>query len=102
MALAHQKAVIALLLSAPSTLHKHWKANDRAAFDRELDRLNFSTGARTLAVGAIGKINGRNKEGLFQESATILRDDIWKGDEPHPTDEEAARLAGMARVFDNE
>lgn len=102
MAQKHQKGIIAALLASPSTLNKHFKAGDQPAIDAELDRLGFSAAAKEEAKQAMQKINSRGKTALFAETASILQEDIWRGVEPHPNNNEAQELVAKARALDGE
>ena len=100
----HQKAVIAGLLVTPSTLHKHWKAGDKAKVTDELDRLKLSKEAKDVAQTAMDNIDkaAGGLKGKFTEVATFLRTEIWEGDEPHPNDDEALALSKKAKELDGE
>jgi hypothetical protein len=67
-----------------------------------LERLGFSNAAKRHARAAVARIATRGKRALFEEGASIMKDDVWAGGEPHPDDNDSLRLATIARQFDNE
>ena len=100
MAQRFQKAAISMLLSAPSTLHQKWKANDVAGIDAELTRLGFSTAAIAAAKTSMTTLRGDLT--LFTQVAAAVKTGIWAGGEPHPDDTEAASIASTLRALDGE
>lgn len=93
-----QKAAVALLLSAPSTLHKAWFNDDAEACDRELDRLGFSAEAKMKALEEMAAI--RDHVGFMHATSEVLRIRMWAGSEPHPSDADAARIVQALRELD--
>jgi hypothetical protein len=93
-----QKAVIAMLLAAPSTLQKKWREGKSGEFDAELARLGFSTDAIADAKKAAEKLTLPT----FNEAADQLKVYLWDGGEPHPPDTDAAEMAATARKRDGE
>jgi hypothetical protein len=95
-----QKAAVALLLCAPSTLHQKWKDNDVAGRDAELARLGFSDAAIAAATTAMPTLRGSMD--AFTTVAGMLKTELWAGGEPHPEDPGALKIVQAMRELDGE
>ena len=95
-----QKAAIALLLCAPSTLHAKWRDNDTAGCEAELTRLGFSDAAAAAARTSMASLRANMNQ--FVAIAAMLKTDVWAGGEPHPSDPGAFNIAGAMRGLDGE
>jgi hypothetical protein len=103
MPVSHQKAVLAVLICAPSTLHKKWKDKKKNEFDQELVRLKLTDKAKSEAQRIVHEIDADEKHRkVITDAAAILKATVWAGDEPHPTDEDAANLVAKAKELDTE
>lgn len=95
-----QRAGLALLLCAPSSLRKLWLAGDAAGVQAELTRLGFST----AAISDCQDIMATCRPTVINDVriSNTLRDDVWNGGEPHPDDPGAAAIVGQMRGLDGE
>jgi len=99
MAVTFQKAALALLLCAPSTLHKNWmNGASRADLETQLRDLGFSDDAIPLALETMTNL-GANRDS-FVFIASKLTDDPWDGVEPHPKDPDAQDIVAAMRDLD--
>ena len=98
MAYWYQQAGVAMLLAAPSTLHKTWNENDEAALKAELDRLELSEEAKGKALESMADL--RVNAELIHTTSIILKDKMWAGSEPHPTDGDALKIMAALRRLD--
>jgi hypothetical protein len=100
MAQLFQKAAIAMLLAAPSTLNKAFRSSDETAFNNELARLGFSSAAIDIAKQSVRKL--KSDLPAFTVTADRMRTDLWAGGEPHPPDSDAAQIVAALRAIDGE
>jgi hypothetical protein len=98
MAVWYQQAGVAMLLAAPSTLHRVWKENDEPAFTAELDRLGLTEEAKAEALKSMADL--RDNVEFIHATSLVLRDKMWAGSEPHPTDVDAAKIMTAMRRLD--
>lgn len=100
MAQPFQKAALALLFCAPSTLHEKWRDGDVAGTEAELNRLGLSDAAKEVARISMGKM--KPKIDAFMTVAALMGTELWAGGEPHPPDDQAVRIAQALRAMDGE
>jgi len=93
-----QKAAVALLLSAPSTLHKAYWSDKEGEYEAEVDRLGFSAEGKVAAMEAQAKL--RDHVGFLHATSEALRTRMWSGSEPHPTNDDARKIVAALRALD--
>ena len=98
MAVWYQQAGVAMLLAAPSTLHKEWNENNEKGFTAELDRLGLTEEAKTEALKSMADLRA-NVE-FIHATSIVLKDKMWAGSEPHPTATDALKLMTALRRLD--
>jgi hypothetical protein len=94
----YQQAAVAMLLSAPSTLHKAWWTGDTQGCNEELNRLGLSDEAKTAALKAMSALQGH--VAFLHATSELLRQHMWAGSEPHPTNVDAAHIVAAMRELD--
>jgi hypothetical protein len=98
MAVWYQQAGVAMLLAAPSSLHKVWKENNEKGFEAELERLGLTEEAKVEALKSMADLRA-NVE-FIHATSIVLRDKMWAGSEPHPTDSDAVKIMAALRRLD--
>ena len=98
MTVWYQQAGVAMLLAAPSTLHKAWNENDEDGYKAELERLGLTDEAKTEALKSMADLRA-NVE-FIHATSIVLKDKMWAGSEPHPTDIDAAKIMAALRRLD--
>jgi hypothetical protein len=98
MAVWYQQAGVAMLLSAPSTLHKLWKENNEGGYKAELARLGLTDEAKSEALKSMADLRA-NVE-FIHATSIVLKDKMWAGSEPHPTDADAVKIMAALRRLD--
>jgi hypothetical protein len=98
MAVWYQQAGVAMLLAAPSTLHKMWNENNEEAYTAELNRLGLTEEAKVEALKSMADLRA-NVE-FIHATSIVLKDKMWAGSEPHPTDVDAVKIMAALRRLD--
>jgi len=98
MAVWYQQAGVAMLLAAPSTLHKEWNENNEEGFTAELNRLGLTEEAKAEALKSMADLRA-NVE-FIHATSIVLKDKMWAGSEPHPTDTDALKIMTALRRLD--
>jgi hypothetical protein len=98
MAVWYQQAGVAMLLAAPSTLHRLWNTNDVPGYTEELNRLGLSHDAKKEALASMAAL--REDAELLHNTSLVLKAKMWAGSEPHPTDSDAADIIAKLRDLD--
>jgi hypothetical protein len=93
-----QKAAVALLLTAPSSLHKAYCHGTLEDYDAELIRLGFSPEGKEAALQARTAL--REQAGFLHATSEALRKGVWAGSEPHPNDGDAQKIVAALRALD--
>ncbi len=93
-----QKAAVALLLSAPSTLHKAYWSGKSDQYEDEVNRLPFSPEGKEAAMQALADL--RDHAGFLHATSEALKTRMWAGSEPHPSDADAEKIVRALRDLD--
>jgi hypothetical protein len=80
-----RKAALALMLCAPTQLHRIWHGRDPGNLADKLRALGFRGDDLTDALSFMNNLSPEGKA-HFQNVGIILRESsvFWSGDEPHP------------------
>jgi hypothetical protein len=95
-----QKAALALLVRAPSTLNRLWASGEQEEVREELVRLGLSDAFIPTAMTSLA--NMRQEKAGFTTVADQMDAHIWGRGEPHPPDDEARRIATALRMMDGD